>query len=91
MIRPSRGDRKPCTLAGCDGTMQFGRRVGSFQQPSGHSDAVSGWTCDGGVGAKGGVTRGRDYLTLVPRHGHAVRDSTARPSVAPDALNRDGV
>lgn len=25
MLRPARGDSRPCTLPGCDGTMQFGR------------------------------------------------------------------
>lgn len=25
MLRPARGDSRPCTLSGCPGTMQFGR------------------------------------------------------------------
>ena len=29
---PARGDRKPCTVAGCTGMMQFGRRT-SVQSP----------------------------------------------------------
>lgn len=67
MIRPSRGDRKPCTVAGCAGTLQFGRRISSFEQLSGHSDVGSGWCCDGGGASSVGVPRGREHLTLVPR------------------------
>lgn len=89
MIRPSRGDRKPCTVPGCAGTMQFGRRTGSIQQLSGHSDGVSGWSCDGGTEPTGGVLRGGEYLTLVPRHDRRKRDSTAPTGDACNSSNGD--
>lgn len=43
MSRPARGDRKPCTEAGCQGTMQFGRRLGN-QAVAAPSEQA--WTCD---------------------------------------------
>lgn len=89
MIRPSRGDRKPCTLAGCDGTMQFGRRAGSVQQPAGHADDGSGWSCDGG--GERNMTPGRQHLTLVSRRAGAGGDSAAGTGDASATANTDRV
>ena len=48
---PARGDRKPCTVAGCTGTMQFGRRtagpspLSGAQAPAALGSAAEGWNC----------------------------------------------
>jgi hypothetical protein len=48
---PARGDRKPCTVAGCKGMMQFGRRtagpspLSGAQPPAALGSAAEGWNC----------------------------------------------
>ena len=51
-MQPARGDQKPCTIADCDGIMQFGRRPLNEPRPS--ADArkplptsfdAPGWIC----------------------------------------------
>jgi hypothetical protein len=48
---PARGDRKPCTVAGCTGMMQFGRRtvgpspLSGAQPPAALASAAEGWNC----------------------------------------------
>jgi hypothetical protein len=48
---PARGDRKPCTVAGCTGMMQFGRRtsvqspLSGAQPPAALGSAPEGWNC----------------------------------------------
>ena len=50
-MKPSRGDRKPCSVKGCGGTMQFGRRrqngSGSSTAPKPSPAALddAGWFC----------------------------------------------
>ena len=48
---PARGDRKPCTTAGCTGMMQFGRRtsgplpLSGTPPPTALGSAPEGWNC----------------------------------------------
>jgi hypothetical protein len=48
---PARGDRKPCTVVGCKGMMQFGRRtsgpspLSGAQPPAALGSAPEGWNC----------------------------------------------
>ena len=51
-MHPSRGDRKPCSVEGCGGTMQFGRRrqnagagAGAAPKPSPAALDDAGWFC----------------------------------------------
>lgn len=50
-MEPARGDSRPCTSAGCTGTMQFGRESDNAEAPArrapsspmAHDD--KGWVC----------------------------------------------
>jgi hypothetical protein len=52
----ARGDRKPCTYSGCDGTMQFSKHaqrgqlevgiVGELQSNVPSIGETAGWICD---------------------------------------------
>ena len=47
---PSRGDRKPCTVEGCKGMMQFGRRPPNEAAPAASkglpaASGAPGWNC----------------------------------------------
>ena len=87
MIRPSRGDRKPCTTAGCDGTMHFGRRDGSSDHRGRYLEVELGWSCDARHPSRDvDALRGRGHLTLVPRDELTVGAETARVSDEPDRL-----
>jgi len=56
----ARGDRKPCTFSGCDGTMQFSHyarrgqlEVGIVGEPRSHPVPIGGtpgWVCDADPG-----------------------------------------
>jgi hypothetical protein len=51
-MHPARGDRKPCSIVGCVGTMQFGRRLQNVSRTTGGAPApptssldAPGWIC----------------------------------------------
>jgi hypothetical protein len=51
-MHPARGDSKPCSIAGCAGTMQFGRRLqnvprtnGGPPEPPRSAFDAPGWIC----------------------------------------------
>ena len=51
-MQPSRGDRKPCSVDGCSGMMQFGRRLQSASSPGAEAPKrpaealdARGWVC----------------------------------------------
>lgn len=50
-MEPARGDRRPCTCAGCTGTMQFGRESDNHAAPTVTAPSTliahdaKGWIC----------------------------------------------
>lgn len=58
----ARGDRKPCTRAGCSGTMQFGREPLRRTSAIMPADGERGWVCSTAPGHFQRESERRDLL-----------------------------
>ena len=68
----ARGDRKPCTHAECQGTMQFGREQLAEVPPARPLDGEHGWVCSEQPGHFQSASE-RSRIEMAPSPAHQAR------------------